>query len=275
VNLSVQTPQPTSNLDAWGAYQRGLWHFFRFSSDDNARAQAFFREAIDLDPTFAAAYSGLAWAQSQAATTLQTHDFVEAQRSAEALARRAVMLDPADAEAHSTLGLVLWLRGDHQGALDEARQALAISPNLAFAHALLGATLVFFGQPREGIVAIQTSIRLDPHDPMLPSRLNHVALGFYFCGEYDTAVEVAKQAIRSNPDYPLTYRWLAAALGQIGHTEEAKRALEKAVAIAPASFDMYVRRRVPWHRPEDHAHMIEGLRKGRMDGLMTPVRRRP
>jgi adenylate cyclase len=72
---------------------------------------------------------------------------------------------------------------------------------------------------------------------------------------------VAKQAIRSNPDFPLTYRWLAAALGQIGRTEEAKGALEKAIAIAPASFEMYVRQRVPWMRPEDHAHMLEGLRK--------------
>ena len=96
---------------------------------------------------------------------------------------------------------------------------------------------------------------------MRPSRLNQVAIGFYFCREYETAVELAKQAIRSNPDFPLTYRWLAAALGQIGRTEEAKEALEKAIAIAPAAFEMYVRQRVPWMRPEDHAHMLEGLRK--------------
>ena len=255
--------KPPESLDAWSAYQRGLWHLFKFSSDDNALAQVFFQEAIDLDPTFAAAYTGLAWAQSQAATTLQTRDFAESQRSAEALARRAVTLDPAGAEAHSTLGLALWLRGDHEGAVAEARQALAISPNLAFAHALLGATLVFSGQPREGIVAIQTSIRLDPRDPMLPSRLNHVALGHYFCREYDAAVEAAKQAIRSNPDYPQPYRWLAAGLGQIGRIEEAKEALEK---VSTASFDMYVRGRVPWMRPEDHAHMVEGLRKAGWTG---------
>ena len=64
---------------------------------------------------------------------------------------------------------------------------------------------------------------------MLPSRLMHMAIGFYFCREYETAAEVAKQAIRSNPDYPLTYRWLAAALGQIGQIEEAKESLQKAI----------------------------------------------
>ena len=47
----------------------------------------------------------------------------------------------------------------------------------------------------------------------------------------------------------------------MGRTEEAKEALEKAIAIAPTAFDMYVSRRVPWMRPEDHAHMLEGLRK--------------
>jgi adenylate cyclase len=50
----------------------------------------------------------------------------------------------------------------------------------------------------------------------------------------------------------------------MGRTLEGKEALEKAIAIAPASFDMHVRNRVPWMRPEDHAHMLEGLRKAGM-----------
>ncbi len=104
-------------------------------------------------------------------------------------------------------------------------------------------------------------IRLDPRDPRSPGRLNQLALAFYFCRDYEAAVEAAKRAIRSYPENPNPYRWLAAALGQLGRTEEAKEALEKAIAIAPAAFDMYVRERVPWMRPEDHAHMVDGLRK--------------
>jgi adenylate cyclase len=64
-----------------------------------------------------------------------------------------------------------------------------------------------------------------------------------------------------NNNYPNTYRGLAAALGQLGQIEQATDALQKAIAIAPAAFDMYVRERVPWRRPEDHAYMLEGLRK--------------
>ena len=52
--------------------------------------------------------------------------------------------------------------------------------------------------------------------------------------EYGAAVEVAKRAIRSYPDFPNSYRWLAAALGQLGRTEEAKEALEKAIEVLPA-----------------------------------------
>jgi adenylate cyclase len=255
----------TGNLNAWTAYQRGLWHFFKVSPDDNTLAQEFFQQAIDLDPTFAGGYKGLAWARTQAAGVLQTRSSIEAHSSAEALARRAIALDGTDAEAHSTLAeAMLWSRGDYTGALAEAERALAMSPNLAFAHSTLGATLIFSGRPRAGLVAVERSIRLDPHN--LPGRLNLLALGLYFSGEYETAVEAAKRAVRSNPDFPLTYRWLAAGLGRLGRTAEAKEALEKAIAIAPASFDMYVRQRVPWHRPEDHAHMLDGLRKAGWEG---------
>ena len=115
-------------------------------------------------------------------------------------------------------------------------------------------------------MAVRTSIRLDPHDPKLANRLNNLALGYYFSRDYEAAVEAAKRAVRSNPEYPLPYRWLAAALGQLGRTAEAKEALKRGIEIAPATFDMYVRQRVPWHRPEDYAHMREGLRKAGWEG---------
>jgi adenylate cyclase len=59
--------------------------------------------AIDLDPTFAGGYRGLAMAYRQAAAVFQTHSPTEAHSSAESLARRAIALDGGDAEAHSTL----------------------------------------------------------------------------------------------------------------------------------------------------------------------------
>jgi adenylate cyclase len=201
----------------------------------------------------------------QAATVFQTRSQAEAYRSAEALARQAIAVDGTDAEAYSTLAAAMLRHGDYGGALAKAEIALAMSPNLALAHGTLGETLIFSGRPKESLAAVQTSIRLDPHDPKLAIRLNNLALDLYFSGKYEAAVEAANRAVRSNPNVPLPYRWLAAALGQLGRTAEAKEALEKAIAIAPASFDMYVRQRVPWHRSEDYAHMLDGLRKAGWD----------
>jgi adenylate cyclase len=253
--------KPPESLDAWGAYQCGLWHMSKERAEDYALAEQLFQRAIDLDPNFAGGYSGLAFALHQAASVFQTRSLPEAQSSAEALARRAVALDPADAEARLCLGFILRVRGDYEGALAEIERALAISPNLAGAHAERGAILIFSGRAKEGLAALQACIRLDPRHPTMARSLLHVTIAFYFCREYEASIEAAKRAIRSYPEFPLVYRWLTAALGQIGRIEEAKKALEKAIAIAPASFDMYVRGRVPWMRPEDHNHMLEGLRK--------------
>jgi adenylate cyclase len=250
--------KPPGSLDAWAAYQRGLWHAGKANAEDNALAEQFFQQAVDLDPSFAGGYKGLAKAQAQTAD-FRGRDLARALKSAEALARRAVALDGADAEARARLANALYRQGDYEGGLAEAERALAISPNLADAHGEKGATLIFSGRPKEGLAALERCVRLDPGRSTL--RLNQIALGLYFSREYEAAVEAAKRAIRSYPDYPNTYRWLAAACGQLDRTEEAQEALEKAIAIAPAAFEMYIRTRPPWMRPEDHAHMLEGLRK--------------
>jgi adenylate cyclase len=111
------------------------------------------------------------------------------------------------------------------------------------------------GRPKEGLAALKTCVRLDPRAPSLVYRLIQIAQALYYCREYAAAVDAARQAIRSYPDRPAYYRVLAAALGQMGRSAEAKEALEKAIAIG------YDLERHPALRPEDHAHMLEGLRK--------------
>jgi adenylate cyclase len=258
--------RPPGSLDAWAAYQRGLWHLSKATADDDETAAEFFKQAIDLDPNFGGGYSALALYQLQAAALYQKLDLRDAQRSAEALARRAVGLDGADAEARSCLGWGLQARGEADGALAEIDRALSMSPNLAIAHGHRGATLIFAGRPKEGLTALEKCIRLDPRDPYLAVRLLHVTAGLYFCGEYQASLEAAKRLRRSYPDFPMIHRWSAAALGQLGRITEAKEELEKATSLAPGAFDMYVRKRAPWFRPEDHAHLLDGLRRAGWTG---------
>src|SRR3954466_14770242 len=232
-----KTPE---NIGLLAAYKRGLLHLSKATPDDDATAEGFFKQAIELDPNFAGGYSALALYQLQAAAIYQKLDLQSAQRSSEALARRAVALDGADAEARSCLGWALQARGEAEDALAEIERALSMSPNLAMAHGHRGATLIFAGRPKEGVTALNACIRLDPRDPYLAVRLLHIACGLYFCGEYEASIESTKRLIRSYPDFAMVYRWSAAALAQLGRTAEAKEELEKAISRAPGVFDMYV-----------------------------------
>ena len=67
VERRIAMRKPASSFDAWGTYQRGLWHVSKFSKEDNALAQECFRQVIEHDPNFPGGYRGLAVALIQAA----------------------------------------------------------------------------------------------------------------------------------------------------------------------------------------------------------------
>jgi adenylate cyclase len=258
--------RPPESLGAWEAYQRGRWHVSQANALDHEKAKQWLQRAIDLDPNFAAAYAILSQVTIGEATLYQKRSIAEAIPDVLALARRAISLDPSEALGRCILGLALTVQGDYEGGLGELRRALAMAPNAALAYAGLGFSLMVSGSPREGIDAISEALRRDPFEPTRFLRLSHIAAGHYWLREYEAAVNMAKETIRSYPSHPLAYRWLAAALGQLGRIGEAREALQKGIAISPKSFDMFVRNRVPWMRPEDYEHMLEGLRKAGWEG---------
>jgi adenylate cyclase len=253
--------KPPENFDAWTAYQRGLWHLSSATAAGNELAEQFLRQAIDLDPNFAGAHTALAWALLTSASQFQRRTLEEVHAPAGALIYRAILLDNADADARACLAFWRFRSADGQGALIEAERALAINPNLASAHHMRGAALTHLGRYNEALMPLETSIRLDPSGPYAIIPRDHFVAALYQSRQYEAAIEAARQVIRIRPDHPPSFRWLAAALGQLGRVEEAKAALEKAIAIGEASFDMYVRKRAPFWQPESHAHMIDGLRK--------------
>jgi adenylate cyclase len=258
--------RPPANLDAWSACQRGGWHLTLLDAENNAIAERFFRQAIALDPTLPAGYLGLARALNAAATTLYNRDMQATQRECETLVRRAVSLDPNNAEAQASLSWTLLNIPDHDGALAAAEKAARLSPNLASAHGTRGQALIFSGRVREGLPCLETCIRLDPAHPNVPMRQFQIQAALYFVADYEASIEAAHRALRGNPNSSQIYRYLAAALGQLGRIDEAKEALAKAIELAPGSFDVYVRRRVSRLRQEDWALMVEGLRKAGWDG---------
>ena len=251
--------KPPESLDAWEAYQRGLWHLARVTAADHEEAKDFFRRAIHVDPNFAPAHAELAIAILYGASLYQVSSMAKALDEAAPVAQRAIALDPLGPTEQVSVGLIQFCVGNYDAGLSAVHNALSTSPNYAVAHHVLGMCLLFSGHPREALEPIRNATRLDPFDPLGASRLSNIGIAHYYLREYETAVIAVKEALGSG--HTLAYRWLAASLGQVGRLKEAKQALQDGIALAPRSFDMFVRQRVPWMRVEDYEHMLEGLHK--------------
>jgi adenylate cyclase len=249
------------SLDAWEAYHRGLWHLLKHEPSENDQARLFFQRAIDLDRGFAPGYYGLAMTYIYEASIYATRPLGDSLSAARPLAQQAVSLDDADSMAHFVTGTVLSLYGDSAGARHEVDRAISINPNNAWAIAISGNLFGNNGDLSQALEAIGKAMRASPHDPMMSVWMLWVTNSNYFARNYQATVDAADRLIRFRPDMPQAYRWKAAALGQLGRKDEAKTALEQAIALSPTNFHLHVRTRPPWFRPDDHALMLEGLRK--------------
>ena len=260
--------RPPDSLSAWETYQRGVWHRARGDAGENALARDLFQRAAELDPTFARPFQGIAQSYFDDAHLFLTRPFPDAARLAEPFARKAVLLDPNDAEAYVALALVSAAESDLATELARAERALSVNPNCAAAYGILGQCLVFSGKHDEGCRAIMMYLRRNPCDPRVGPALHGLAVGRYLMGEYAASADLAMRALAVQPGLRDIRRWLIAALGQVGRKDEAQNVMRQAAAVlAPVPFDEYARRRLPWVREEDQASLIEGCarRDGRPD----------
>ncbi|HEV7556071.1 MAG TPA: hypothetical protein VGO00_11475 [Kofleriaceae bacterium] len=173
--------KPPSSLDAWEAYHRGLWHMYKFTSDDNRHAEQFLRSALELDPVFARAYAALSFTHFQNAFLDLTPDRDRQIGLAYDTAARSLDADDRDPAAHWAMGRAFWLRGAQAESLSELERSIDLSPNFALGHYTLGFVHSQMGDPNAAIEATNHSRRLSPFDPlqfaMLASRaIAHVRL---------------------------------------------------------------------------------------------------
>jgi adenylate cyclase len=258
--------RPPASLNAWEAYQRGLWHFSRLLPDDAELAIQMFHRSAELDPQFAPALTAWAMVLLHQATGLSSVPFAATMAQAEAVARRAVDTAPHDANARGVLAQALIFRGDFVGAELHVAKAQEINPEAPMTLRASGALLVFTGQFQQGRETLRTYLRRNPRDVWRAPAMTQIIYSYYHEGNYQAALADARQAIEEVPSHALQYRWAAAALGQLGRQPEAKGMLLKAQEVSRIAFDYFVNTRPPWVRPEYHEHMLEGLRKAGWQG---------
>ena len=258
--------KPPESLDAWAAYMRALWHEGLGSTADREIAKQLFLRAIELDTTFAPPCGALAEAYLWDGAMYATLPLADAAKLSATWAQRAITIDPEDADAQAAMAYSAMVSGNSNEAQEHLRLARASNPNSPIVLSSEAFVLLFSGQPDQSRRAIAAYLRLDPRGRRTASLMQLIAISYYYQRDYHKAVEAAWRTAAQYPKFHLTYRWLAAGLGQLGRVEEAQQALHMAIELSLKSFEFYVRQRPAWHTPEDYEHMLDGLRKAGWEG---------
>jgi len=217
--------EPPESLDAWDLYLRGQWHLYRFRADDNAEAQKCFRGAIEIDPSFAAAYTGLAYTCHLAAIENFSDDPEVTIAAGIEAARRAVALDDKDAMAFSVLARILTMGREYEAAITAGRMAVDLNPTNAQVRFGYAFALMFSGHLEEAIRELDDAIRLSPRDPNIWSFMTVRSWALCALGHFQEAADFARRA----SEQPRSLLWpkliIASSLGHLGKAKEAAKAL--------------------------------------------------
>jgi len=249
----------SDRLDAWEAYQRGLWHFNKYAFAENQKALTFFRQTIAHDPQFAPGHYGYALALHWDIWHFSNRPYEEVQGTPRKEARIAVSLDEKDAMAHAILAHIMMWGSEWEAAIAEARTALALNPNSAFVISMLGCTLGFGGYHDEALHRLHQAMLASPQDPLTWLWFIWIAAVQSFAGRHELALEALQKLERLRPEFR-SHQLKAICLGHLGRIDEARSILANIPAQSVAR-RMVWDQRPPWIRPEDFAIRQEGLRR--------------
>jgi adenylate cyclase len=249
------------SLNAWALYHQGIHHLYQYSKVDNAEARRLFRQAIERDDRFAAAYSMLAYACFMAVFDALTDYRVDQLTESFDMAQKAVRLDDRDAMAHAILGRVLSMRHEHDLAIAEIDKAIELNPNLAQAQFGRGLALVLAGRSGEAFVSLENAARLSPRDPNYYAFVLVSAWAILLQGRYDDALEWARRAVAQPNSGVWGNATLAIALAHLDRREEAREALDALLEEKPDMALSFVGETLPFRRKSDRLIFEDGLRR--------------
>ncbi len=220
------------NREAYLAYLEGRYFWNKRTAEGFAKAITLFQRSIEIDPTYAPPYAGLADCYellgSAPYTTLTP---AEAFPKAEAAARKALELDATLAEAHVPLGYSqLVYERNFPEARKEFEKALQLRPGYATAHQFYGYYLTATGKSDEAIAERKKALELDPISPLLHSALGEA---YYHARRFDVTIEQNKGALELDPTYAIALVNIGRAYEQMGMHPQAQAAFQRILAATP------------------------------------------
>ena len=252
--------KPTKNLQAYDHLLRGR-SIVGDTEENNLRAKQAYQKAIELDPACARAYMGLSqhyiidefsnWGQPPEESRELALECVE----------KAVALDKFDCEVQWRAGFVYTCRGEFEEAKIYHERAIELNPNDADALTVMGVYLTAIGEGSEAVDYCERAIRLNPFGPGY--YLWNLATAYYCARQYEAVLVPMKEYVSRFPKFIRPRRVLAAAYGQLGRLEEAKKETEIILTAEPNVTLKAIREKdtLVWKHQDDKEHWLEGLKK--------------
>ena len=219
----------TDSSEAFESYLRGRYYWNSYTEAGLAKALECFKHAIELDPHYALAYTGIADYYNWLGV-FGVKPFAECSAAAKQAASKAVELDPTSAEAFTALGFAIVCH-DFDWAVAEAqhRRAIEINPNYATAHHWYGFHLLMEGRFDE---ALHQMLQARQLDPLSPSIMQALGWCYYQMRRFDDSISTYKSMLEAVPEFSyglITYAWT---LRHTGSAEESVHKAEKALEFS-------------------------------------------
>jgi serine/threonine protein kinase/tetratricopeptide (TPR) repeat protein len=222
----------TTDPEAYEDYLKGMYWENKLSDDGFKKGVEYFQQAIEKDPNYALAYSGLAACYSAAANfgiTAPKESFPKAKEAA----LKASEMDDTLAEAHASLGLIkTYYDWDWLGGEKELERAIELNSGDARAHALYGFSLAYLGRFAEAIAEEKRALELDP----VSANTNwDVGYLFLLARQYDQAIDQQRKTLELDPDFVLAHLTLGNAYIYKSMYKDGIAEFEKAMVISPGN----------------------------------------
>jgi len=200
------TSIPTADLEAYDLYVKGRYFWNKRTEEDLLKAKEYFENAIELDASFALAWSGLA----DSYTMLVTYNYMSSEEGnpkAKEAAFEALKLNPSLVEPETALGFIYaFYDFDWQKSKDAFELALSYEPSYATAHSWYAWTLAVQGKYELAEKHIELARNLDPLSNIILASAGYIA---YLSGFQERAETLLLSAIEQNPDFPRFHLWLS------------------------------------------------------------------
>jgi serine/threonine protein kinase/Flp pilus assembly protein TadD len=258
----IQKP-PTSNVEAYDFYLRGMQYFHQFKRKSFEQARLMFERAIELDPEYARAHCGLADSSSHLFVWCQGDD--EDREHASASSRRALELDPNLAEAHASYGLALSLENRMDEAVREFETAIRLNPNLFEAYFFFARVRWAQGHLEDALALFERAATCRPADYQTPGYIGTLLDGLGRPAEARAAhrrcLDVIGKHLRHERDDARAIYLGALSLASLGESSRAIAWAQRALAINPGESNTLYNVACLYSMLDRPAESVEYLRK--------------